>query len=82
MKLDFHTVASYNCTPVIEFSIGSIESLDHIIPGSEIILNISVIDELYQTHEHDVVYKAFITSDSTGPSNSNIVAIDSAYSQV
>ena len=69
-------------SPVINFSMGSIESLNHIIPGSEIILNISPIDELNQTHEYDVVYEAFMTSDSTGPSNSNTIAIDPAYSQV
>ena len=65
-------------SPVINFSIDSKDNLNHIIPGSEIILNISAIDELNQTHKYDVVYEAFMKNAT--PSNS--ITIDPAYTQV
>ena len=63
---------------VTTFSIGSIANLDNIVPGSEVTLNIAALDELNQTHTHDVVYEAFMWSSK--PSNS--IRIDPAYSQV
>ena len=64
-------------SPVVKFSINRIDSLDHIIPGSEVTLDISTLDELNQPQK-DVVYEAFMIS--AEPSNS--IAIDPAYSQV
>ena len=51
---------------VVNFSINNTDRLIHIIPGEEVVLNITAIDDLNQTHAHDVVYEAFMT----GPSNS------------
>ena len=61
---------------VVKFSINNTDRLIHIIPGTEVVLNITATDDLNQTHTHDVVYEAFMT----GPSNS--ITIDPAYSQV
>ena len=72
-KFKLNDIAS----PVVKFSINGIDSLDHIIPGSEVTLNISTLDELNQMQK-DVVYEAFMNS--AEPSDS--ITIDPAYSQV
>ena len=68
-----HNVASL----ASKFAISStgLDQMQELIPGTEIIMNISAFDELNK--KRDAVYEASIVS----PSNSNIT-IDSAYSQV
>ena len=57
------------------FNISStgLDQMQELIPGTEVVMNISAYDELHQ--KQDVVYEAFMTA----PSN---ITIDPAYSQV
>ena len=70
--------ADSNChdigSPAMHFSL-NFESVSHIIPGKEIVMNISATDEFNQ-QQNNVVYEAYMT-----PQSSNI-EIDPAYTQI
>ena len=65
---DIASLASrFNISPI------GLDQMQELIPGTEIVMDISAFDELH--HKQDVVYEAFIIP----PSN---ITIDRAYSQV